>query len=1044
MAGTGIHPYHQQWPPAQAPAPPPSAPGAPPPVHHAPPPVHHAPPPVLVDNSNRGPPTHDEVRTIFITGFPDDVKERELQNLLRWLPGYEASQVNYKGEKAMGFALFSCAQHAIAAKDALQDMVFDADTKSVLHTEMAKKNLFVKRGCLIGGFEVLGFDFQLDGSWITSLICSVCNGIVADSNAYDQSKRLRTGGDYSHTTYTTPSPFHPPPPVWGPHGYMTPAPPPYDPYGGYPVPQVPMPPPAPIPAPSSYVPVQNTKDNPPCNTLFIGNLGENINEDELRGLFSVQPGFKQMKMFPDLELLLFLYYDWLQGAVIPSSGSVGMRIQVVGKYHHLDVKLTAFEEIVFWIISIEGNLRNVKNRYKENVGSAMNRADYEKLLRHFKEICHLELRKVVPNVFVYNVLIGGLCKDKRIRDAEKLFGEMYVRNLVPNTVTFNTLIDGYCKAGEVDLAFGLRERMKKEKVEPSIITFNSLLSGLCKARRIEEARSMLKEIESNGFVPDGFTYSIILDGLLKSDDGAGAALDLYREAIGKGVKIDNFTCSILLNGLCKEGKVEKAVEVLKSLVEHGLVPGEVIYNTIVNGYCQIGDMDKAILTIEQMESRGLRPNCIAFNSVIGKFCELQMIDKAEEWVKKMVGKGIAPSVETYNILIDGYGRLCDFSRCFQVLEEMEGNGEKPNVISYGSLINCLCKDRKVLEAEMVLRDMVGRGVLPNANIYNMLIDGCCTVGKLKEALRFFDEMSKNEIGATIVTYNALIKGLCKMGKLKEAEEMFFLITSTGHCPDVITYNSLISGYSNAGNLQKCLELYETMKKLGLKPTINTFHPLISGCSKEGIKLKETLFNEMLQINLSPDRVVYNDMIHFYQEIGHVQKAFALQQEMVDMGIRPDNKTYNSLILGHLKEGKLSETKDLVDDMKVKGLIPEADTYSLLIKGHCDLKDFNGAYVWYREMLENGFLPNVCICNELSTGLRNGGSLQEAQSICSEMIANGMDDLDTNEDLSAVVKGQSFLVVAFSGSQASETVPQRFPSTLEYVMTSTSATLTLNF
>ncbi|KAG5237957.1 U1 small nuclear ribonucleoprotein [Salix suchowensis] len=301
MAGTGIHPYHQQWPPAQAPAPPPSAPGAPPPVHHAP-------PPVLVDNSHRGPPTHDEVRTIFITGFPDDVKERELQNLLRWLPGYEASQVNYKGEKAMGFALFSCAQHAIAAKDALQDMVFDADTKSVLHTEMAKKNLFVKRG------------------------------IVADSNAYDQSKRLRTGGDYSHTTYTTPSPFHPPPPVWGPHGYMTPAPPPYDPYGGYPVPQVPMPPPAPIPAPSSYVPVQNTKDNPPCNTLFIGNLGENINEDELRGLFSVQPGFKQMKVlrqerhtvcfieFEDLNSATNVHHT-LQGAVIPSSGSVGMRIQ---------------------------------------------------------------------------------------------------------------------------------------------------------------------------------------------------------------------------------------------------------------------------------------------------------------------------------------------------------------------------------------------------------------------------------------------------------------------------------------------------------------------------------------------------------------------------------------------------------------------------------------------------------------------------------------------------------------------------------------------
>ncbi|PIN11781.1 RNA binding protein (contains RRM repeats) [Handroanthus impetiginosus] len=247
MAGTGIHPYHQQWPPAPA-HPPVSA--APPP----PPPPHTHPPPIPIDNPAGRPPS-DEVRTIFISGLPEDVKERELQNLLRWLPGYEASQVNFKGEHPMGFALFATSQHALAAKDTLQNMVFDADLKSVLHTEMAKKNLFVKRG------------------------------IVADSNAYDQSKRMRTGGDYTHTAYST-SPFHPPPaPVWGPHGYMAPPPPHYDPYAGYPVPPVPMPAPAPVPAPSSYVPVQNTKDNPPCNTLFIGNLGENINEEELRGLF---------------------------------------------------------------------------------------------------------------------------------------------------------------------------------------------------------------------------------------------------------------------------------------------------------------------------------------------------------------------------------------------------------------------------------------------------------------------------------------------------------------------------------------------------------------------------------------------------------------------------------------------------------------------------------------------------------------------------------------------------------------------------------------
>ncbi|CAL9066055.1 uncharacterized protein LOC135605417 [Musa acuminata AAA Group] len=287
MAGAGMHPYHQQWVPPPAPA---------------------VAPPVPVDTPNR--PPADEIRTVFITGLPGDVKERELHNLLRWLPGFEASQINFKAEQPMGFALFSTAQHAMAAKDALQDLEFDVETKSALHTEMAKKNLFVKRG------------------------------VASESSSIDQSKRLRTGGDYTHAGYAAP-PFHPQPtPVWGnPGGYIAPhPPPPYDPYGGYQVPQVAMTTPPPLPASSRYAPVQNNKDNPPCNTLFIGNLGENVNEEEVRGLFSVQPGFKQMKIlrqerntvcfieFEDLNSATTVHQN-LQGAVLTSSGRGGMRIQ---------------------------------------------------------------------------------------------------------------------------------------------------------------------------------------------------------------------------------------------------------------------------------------------------------------------------------------------------------------------------------------------------------------------------------------------------------------------------------------------------------------------------------------------------------------------------------------------------------------------------------------------------------------------------------------------------------------------------------------------
>lgn len=38
-----------------------------------------------------------------------------------------------------------------------------------------------------------------------------------------------------------------------------------------------------------YAPVSNTRDNPPCNTLFIGNLGDAVQEADLHVLFGGQP-----------------------------------------------------------------------------------------------------------------------------------------------------------------------------------------------------------------------------------------------------------------------------------------------------------------------------------------------------------------------------------------------------------------------------------------------------------------------------------------------------------------------------------------------------------------------------------------------------------------------------------------------------------------------------------------------------------------------------------------------------------------------------------
>ncbi|KAF5836308.1 hypothetical protein DUNSADRAFT_6138 [Dunaliella salina] len=67
----------------------------------------------------------EAVRTIFITGFPPNVKDRELHNLVRYLPGYEASQMSMRGDQALGFVLFASHWHACQAQDAIAGTPFE-------------------------------------------------------------------------------------------------------------------------------------------------------------------------------------------------------------------------------------------------------------------------------------------------------------------------------------------------------------------------------------------------------------------------------------------------------------------------------------------------------------------------------------------------------------------------------------------------------------------------------------------------------------------------------------------------------------------------------------------------------------------------------------------------------------------------------------------------------------------------------------------------------------------------------------------------------
>ncbi|KAJ2438029.1 hypothetical protein GGI03_009112, partial [Coemansia sp. RSA 2337] len=99
----------------------------------------------------------DDVTTIFVGGIPDDMKEREFQNMFTFSTGFEAASLKFPssdgaldkdGQKKqiIGFAKFHSRMAALEARDILTGRRVDADSNYVLKAEMAKKDLHTRRG----------------------------------------------------------------------------------------------------------------------------------------------------------------------------------------------------------------------------------------------------------------------------------------------------------------------------------------------------------------------------------------------------------------------------------------------------------------------------------------------------------------------------------------------------------------------------------------------------------------------------------------------------------------------------------------------------------------------------------------------------------------------------------------------------------------------------------------------------------------------------------------------------------------------------------
>jgi len=194
-----------------------------------------------------------ELRTLFLSGLPTDIKEREIHNLMRFFPGYEGCvlNLNESAGRPVCFASFQDRNSALRALRVVQDLRFDPNVALPLRVEFAKTNSKARR---------LPPEFYADKRRKAALAASASPVFQYDS-------------------YPNPNLLVP----WfqnlnvGRPGAM-----PYD--MGYS-----------FNASSSSQPQQPSKV-PPCSTLFVANLHPDVAERDLNRLFRNTAGFRRLML----------------------------------------------------------------------------------------------------------------------------------------------------------------------------------------------------------------------------------------------------------------------------------------------------------------------------------------------------------------------------------------------------------------------------------------------------------------------------------------------------------------------------------------------------------------------------------------------------------------------------------------------------------------------------------------------------------------------------------------------------------------------------
>ncbi|KAH7287740.1 hypothetical protein KP509_32G071400 [Ceratopteris richardii] len=373
-----------------------------------------------------------------------------------------------------------------------------------------------------------------------------------------------------------------------------------------------------------------------------------------------------------------------------------------------------------------------------------------------------------------------------------------------------------------------------------------------------------------------------------------------------------------------------AMEIFSRIQTRGVIS----WNAIIAGYADQGLDNEVLKCFECMQTSGVCLDEVTFVYILKACGSIKALEKGEELHDLIIREGMLENDSfVATALVNMYFDLGMLVEA-QIVHGMSVRDEVSWNVSISGFIYHRLDDMTLQSYKQMLQE----GFAPNVVTFLRVLKACAGEGTVHKGQELHSEIA--QIGHL---QNDVMIGVAL---IDIAMEIFSRIQTRG----VISWNAIIAGYADQGLDNEVLKCFECMQTSGVCPDEVTFVYILKACGsikalEKGEELHDLIIREGM---LENDSFVATALVNMYFDLGMLVEA----QIVHGMSVR-DEVSWNVLISGFIYHR--------LDDMTLQS---------------------------YKQMLQEGFAPNVVTFLRVLKACAGEGTVHKGQELHSEIARIG--------------------------------------------------------